>query len=154
MRMNELLKPNEGFNLNEAQVVGNSCCCHICRFERFWVNAPLLPPPQHPSLAFGIYSCFFPEVAVSPSLADGNVSFSSVFIGSGVYGKRSRASSVVPLGVEDPATSHPTSPLLPHPTRSKPAPAHVKRSALDMRGNNDVRKMGLDLCSLVSWEEL
>lgn len=112
------------------------------------------PPSQHPSLAFDIYSCFFPEVAVSPSLADGNVSFSSVFIGSGVYGKRSRASFVVPLGVEDPATSHPTSPLLPHPTRSKPAPAHVKRSAPDMRGNNDVRKMGLDLCSLVSWEEL
>lgn len=48
----------------------------------------------------------------------------------------------------------PTSPSLPHLSSPKAALLHVTTSAPDMEGNNHVRKMGLDLCSLVSWEEL
>lgn len=48
MKINELLKPNEGFNLNEAQVAGNRCCFHIhtgAGLRDF--RALLLPPHIH-----------------------------------------------------------------------------------------------------------
>lgn len=45
-----------------------------------------------------------------------------------------------------------------HPLRSQPpltpSEAGVTPPAPGMRGNNDVRKMELDLCSFASWEEL
>ena len=92
-----------------------------------------------------VFTHAFPGVAVSLGLADGNVPFSSVFIGPGEHGKRRWASS-----------EQKTSPPPPNPSPLKAAfsPHVTPPSALDMRGNSDVRKMGPDLCSLVSWEEL
>lgn len=148
MKINELLKPNEGFNLNEAQVAGNGCCFYI-QWGRFdWFQRTFTPPfyichllPSQPVALPLVFTHAFPAVAVSPGLADGNVPFSSVFIGWGEHGKRTRASSAIPTRAEDPP---PSKPVLPHVTPSAP----------DMQGNNDVRKMGLDLCCLSSWEEL
>ena len=63
-------------------------------------RALLLPTttssPSEPVALPLVFTHAFPGVAVSPGLADGNVPFSSVFIGRGEHGKRSRASSVVP----------------------------------------------------------
>lgn len=111
MKINELLKPNEGFNPNEAQVAGNRCCFHShtgadLRDFRTLLVPPhihhhlLLLPSQSVALPL-VFTHAFPEVAVSRGLADGNVPFSSVFIGWGKHGKRSRASSVVPPRTED-----------------------------------------------------
>lgn len=156
MKINELLKPNEGFNLNEAQVAGNRCCLHIHNGAGF--RALLLPPPHiqphhhllppSPVALPLVFTHAFPGVTVSPGLADGNVPFfSRVFIGWGEHGKRSWGILCGPTPSRGPPPPTPSSP-------PKPALPHVTPSAPDMRGKYDVRNMGLDLCSLVSWEEL
>lgn len=148
MKINELLKPNEGFNLNEAQVAGNRCCFHIpsragLKDFRAFQCPHHSPLPAH-GLAFGIYSRFSWGRRVT-GLSWWERAVFQCFHWLREHGKRSRASSVVPPRAEDPPP--PSSP-------AKAAFPYVTPSALDMWGNNDVRKMGLDLCSLVSWEEL
>lgn len=109
MKINELLKPNERFSPNEAQVAGNRCRFHIhsgaglrnFRALLLPLQPPAAPPPSQPVALPLVFTHAFPGVAVSPGLADGNVPVSSVFIGWGEHGKRNRASSVVPPRAED-----------------------------------------------------
>lgn len=139
-KINDLLKPNEGFNLNEAQVGGNRCCSHIhtgALLRRFRALLhPLTLRTSSPSSSLPValslvFTHAFPGVAVLPGFADGNVPFSSVFIGWGEHGKRSRASSASHSQYRSP----PQNSALPQ----------VTLSAMDMWGNGDVRKPGLDL---------
>ena len=105
MKINELLKPNEGFKLNEVQVAGNRCCLyvHSGAGRREFQSTSLTPSttttththtstttssPPSPWPCLWYLLTLFPEVAVSAGLADGNVPFSSVFIGRGEHGKR------------------------------------------------------------------
>lgn len=102
---------------------------------------PSTPPPpslQPVSLPL-VFTHAFPGVAMSPGLADGNVPAFCVFIGRGCTWEKKPG-------------------ILCGPPPQPPQPlnhlACVTPSAPDMRGNNNDRKMGLDLCGLVSWEEL
>lgn len=153
MKINDLLKPNEGFSLNEAQVVANRCCFHIHNRAGF-KHFRAFQHPFHPSthgLDSGIYSCFFLGSPCHQALLMGTWRF-PVFSLAGVN-----------MGKEagHPLWSHPEqrTPSAPTPTPTHPSTPKtlllcVTPSAPDMQGNNDVRKMGLDLYSLFSWEEL
>lgn len=81
MKINELLKPNEGFNLNEVQVVGNRPRCHILD-SQVWMISSLPLPSQLVDMPL-VFTHTFPGVVMSPSLADGNMPFSSAFPGWG-----------------------------------------------------------------------
>ena len=91
MKINELLKPNEGFNLNEAQVAGSTS--PAARSEQLLGISPHrdCPPPPISSLSQpvgspSVFTHAFPGVIESPGLADGNVPFSSVFLAAGNMG--------------------------------------------------------------------
>lgn len=60
MKINELLRTNERFNLNQAQVARNCCCVHTptrtSLKDLFFPPSPFLTPLAR--LAFGIYSRF------------------------------------------------------------------------------------------------
>lgn len=101
------------------------------RFQTFQGISTPLPHAQLMALPL-VFTHAFPGVTVSPSLADGNVPFSSVFTGWGEHGKRSRASSLVPPRAEDP----PISPSTPHLSSPKAALLHFPPSVPDMAGNN------------------
>lgn len=159
MKINELLKPNEGFNLNEAQVAANRCCCHIHtgggEFEKFWAISTLRSAPSPSTPPSLVFTHAFPGVEVTRlGLWERAVFQCFHWLGSTWEKKSGILCGPTPSG--GPCTPPP----LPHPsttatsTPPKSLVAHVKRSAPDMRGNNDVRKMGLDLCCLVSWEEV
>lgn len=93
MKINELLKPNEGFNLNEAQLAGNRVCFYVQGrtvwkiskdFNSLWLSLRPLATSLHGLVDMPlVFTHAFPGVAVSPSVADGNVPFSSVFPGWG-----------------------------------------------------------------------
>lgn len=139
MKINELLKPNEGFNLNEAQVAGSTS------------------PAAGSELLGGMAA---PPRPASPSHWTGLWYLLMLFLGSSSHPAELMGTCRFPVfsrlrGTWETNAGHPLwSQSNPRSTTLKSFLPHLTPFARDLTGNDDVREMGLDLCSPVPWEAL